>query len=140
MERTCDGCTKCCEGWLNTTVKGQPIFPGKPCHYVSPGKGCSVYKTRPKEPCRTFKCSWLQDPTIPEWMAPKDSGVIILHNTIDGNRFVELVTTGESVPEHVLSWFILWGLSTTGNIRWMNKHGVSYWHGTPEFANAMNAT
>lgn len=139
MERTCDGCTKCCEGWLIATIKGQPMYPGKPCQFVQIGKGCATYSTRPKNPCRTYKCAWLQNETIPEWIAPKTSGVIIAYQKIQDIVYVELTSTGQPVTDEVLTWFFLWGLQTVGNIKWWNNHGQYHYYGTQEFADAMSS-
>lgn len=137
MNRTCDGCTKCCEGWLVAEIRGEVMYPGRPCQYVQKNKGCAIYEDRPKQPCQTFNCAWKKDPSIPEWMAPKDSGVIIEHQTIKGIKYVELFTTGQPVDENTLTWFFLWGLGTVGNIKWWNSQGQYHFYGTPEFAKAM---
>ena len=55
--RKCGECSLCCEGWVYGTVFGRAIYKGMPCFYLE--KGCTVYKQRQEDPCKTFKCSWL---------------------------------------------------------------------------------
>ena len=63
MTRECGTCTKCCDG---TTSVGGDIFGhiygnGKPCHFLNlTEKKCGIYKDRPNDPCKTYKCMWLK--------------------------------------------------------------------------------
>jgi len=41
-ERTCGGCTACCDGWLTGNILGHELAPGKPCHFRGDG-GCTIY-------------------------------------------------------------------------------------------------
>jgi hypothetical protein len=76
--RTCDGCVKCCEGWLEADVKGHKMHPGKPCFYLSDNfLGCSAYADRPKDPCIDYRCAWLDDESFPEAAKPSISGVLV---------------------------------------------------------------
>ena len=45
--RSCDGCTKCCEGYLAGEIQGKQMGFGKPCFLVEIGKGCNDYENRP---------------------------------------------------------------------------------------------
>ena len=56
--RECGECTACCEGWLPD--ESLDMYAGKACAHCR-SEGCAIYETRPEEPCRTFKCAWLQD-------------------------------------------------------------------------------
>ena len=76
QERSCGSCTKCCEGWAYGNIYGQELKPGTPCRFVEAGSGCSIYKNRPVEPCVVFKCAWLEDPEVPDWVKPERSGLI----------------------------------------------------------------
>jgi hypothetical protein len=76
--RQCDACTACCDGWLKITVYGHTVRPGKPCPFSS-GRHCTIYDTRPQDPCRAFICGWLAASSpLPEWMRPDRAGVILL--------------------------------------------------------------
>lgn len=137
MERTCEGCTKCCEGWLTATIKGRPMFPGQPCHFVKKGTGCTTYASRPKEPCRTYQCLWLNNKDIPYYLRPADSNVILTSRTLDNIGYIELVPTGNKVEETVLSWYFTWAASNKRNITWTTSHGQLHYFGSDEFCSAM---
>jgi Fe-S-cluster containining protein len=55
---------------------------GTPCHNLN-GGGCAIYPVRPKVPCRTFKCAWLQG-VMDEDKRPDKSGYVMWHTEIDG--------------------------------------------------------
>ena len=57
-------------------AKGHYFYPGKPCHFMAEGHGCSIYEDRPKL-CRVFECKWLTDPTVPEALWPGESRAVI---------------------------------------------------------------
>lgn len=38
--------------------------------------GCSAYEDRPKI-CSDFRCLWLEDTTIPDWIRPATSGLLM---------------------------------------------------------------
>ena len=59
-ERACDGCTRCCEGWLTGIAYGYEFYPGKKCHFLS-SKNCTIYPIRPDNPCKTFQCQWKEN-------------------------------------------------------------------------------
>ena len=63
-KRSCGSCTKCCEGWLSGEALGHKFYPGKPCHFIAIGKGCSVYAKRPQEPCVSYKCGWISNEAV----------------------------------------------------------------------------
>lgn len=134
--RSCVGCTKCCEGWLTATIDNEPMYPGRPCKFVQIGRGCSSYDTRPQKPCVEFRCEWLTNDSIPEWMKPSSSGVIITNRLMNDIPFFDLTGTGEGIDEDVLSWFVLWALGNNSNIRWRNRHGSQYRLGSKEFNDA----
>jgi hypothetical protein len=76
--RRCGTCTACCDGWLRITVRGHAVHPGKPCPFSS-GHNCTIYETRPQDPCRAFICGWLaRNSPLPDWMRPDRAGVILL--------------------------------------------------------------
>lgn len=135
-KRTCGSCTKCCEGWLSGEALGHSFYPGKPCHFISIGKGCSVYSKRPKDPCVSFKCAWLIDENIPEWMKPNDINAILSGKEINGIPYLSLIEAGERLDSKVLSWVIQFTIKNKINFYWQIDGGVNY-IGVPEFINAM---
>lgn len=98
-ERNCDGCTVCCDGWLPGKANEHYFYPGKKCHYVN-DMGCSIYDTRPEVPCKSFKCAWLVNTEIPEWMKPSIINAIIIL-TDDG-----LLKQRNIISLKIVSWFI----------------------------------
>lgn len=104
--RECGECTACCEGWLPN--KQLDMYAGKACAHCR-SEGCAIYETRPEEPCRTFKCAWLQDEeAFPEEMRPDQCGAIVLsaRNWREW-RVVRAVPAGETIPEDTLEWLRL---------------------------------
>ena len=128
--RTCDGCTKCCEGWLSGSAHGRDFYAGKPCHFL--GKGCSIYKDRPKDPCKTYKCEWLGSDQLPMWMRPDLCGVIATHKCQDGVEFYSLVEAGKDMDAAVLSWFFQWAINNNHNLYYQIKGGSNR-IGSPAF-------
>lgn len=107
--RECDGCTKCCEGWLFANIHGKQMYPGRPCHWVKLGKGCAIYENRPKEPCVTFNCEWKRNEDIPEWMKPSDSNVILHRKKIPNTNieYIEVTEAGSKLSVEALNWIVI---------------------------------
>lgn len=99
--RACGDCTKCCEGWLYAEVNGQTIYPGVACGYLN--SRCTIYKQRPEHPCKTFVCEWLADESIPLWMRPDKSGVIIKRE----DDMVEMIECDPPLKTAPLEWFLM---------------------------------
>ena len=123
MTRACDGCTKCCEGWLSGEAHGHAFFRGRPCFFLN--KGCSIYDTRPKEPCRSFKCAWLDDMQFPEWMKPDLVNVIINRSKHNDMFYYVLVEAGSILNVKVLSWMIQWALNNKQNLMYYVDGGIN---------------
>ena len=135
-KRECGNCTKCCEGWLSGEALGHKFYAGKPCHFISIGNGCSVYATRPKDPCVSFKCAWLDNLEIPEWFKPDQINAIIKFDEIKGIKRMVAIEAGEVLQSKVLSWLIQYAISNQLNFAWQ-INGNFNWIGSPEFHQAM---
>lgn len=104
--RECGECTACCEGWV--ADESLDMRAGKPCAHCTSG-GCAIYETRPEDPCRTFKCAWLEDEeAFPEEMRPDKSGAIL----IAARHFKEwdvmrASPVGAVIPDATLEWLRL---------------------------------
>jgi hypothetical protein len=131
-KRSCGSCTKCCEGYLTGEAKGKSFYPGKPCHFIAIGKGCTIYAERPLNPCVTYKCGWLTNMDIPEWMKPSDVDAIIDERELHGMRYINLREAGSPVQARVLNWFFQYILATGKNAVWEVEGGLN-WCGSPEF-------
>jgi hypothetical protein len=136
QQRTCGDCTKCCEGSLTGTVYSQPFYKGRPCHFVSIGKGCSIYNNRPDEPCKSFKCEWLTNSSIPEWMKPNLVNAIIIDKEIDGILYTFLAEAGELINPKVLTWLFIHCFNNRLNFAWQ-VDGIIHWIGSDEFSKKM---
>jgi Fe-S-cluster containining protein len=101
--RPCGSCTACCEGWLYGDAFGFEFAAGKPCKFLG-GRGCSIYELRPYNPCQTFVCHWKENTSIPEWLKPDKSNVIILKRRIGKFNYLRLVSMGKSPGAEVVEW------------------------------------
>jgi hypothetical protein len=135
--RSCNNCTKCCEGWLTTEIKGIKIYPGKPCPLVDISIGCKDYENRPESPCKAFKCEWLVNDQIPEDFSPIKIDTIFLAHYIDGIGYLQAAEAGKSISTEVVSWLFLYHKNTGFNIAW-DIGEKRYWVGTNEFTSSMN--
>ena len=137
MTRSCDGCTKCCDGWLHGEAYGHKFYPGRKCHFVT-CNGCSIYEKRPEIPCRTFRCVWLDDQNVPEWMKPSLSNVLITQRTIKNIKYLEVFETGQKIDSSALSWLIQYCLSKKINVKYQVDGGWN-WVGSSEFSDALSS-
>lgn len=133
MERSCDGCTKCCDGHLGGEVQGKTFYAGKPCHFVALGRGCSIYDDRPVDPCQSYECSWRKSEALPMWMKPSEVNVIVDERVSPaGHQFIRLHEAGGSLDSRVLSWAIEFALEYGLNLFWTVDSG-KHWIGSKEF-------
>lgn len=131
-DRSCDGCTRCCEGWLTATIHGEDMYPGKPCQYVEEGVGCSIYNDRPKDPCKEFLCEWRVNDQIPLQFKPSISNSIILDKKIRNIPYYNIVQTGTEADPEFLSWLFMYCMTLSKNVRW-EVNGKAFWFGSQEF-------
>ena len=102
--RPCDGCTKCCEGWLKTNIYGHEVKRFQPCIFLGKS-GCNIYNVRPDDPCKIFVCEWKADLNIPEWLKPDKANVIIIKQRL-GDFYYDVIVTakGPVISEEVHKW------------------------------------
>ena len=106
QKRQCGECKACCEGWLSGQVNNHLFYPGCQCHYLGE-TGCTIYKDRPQYPCQDYNCEWLINETVPEWLKPSESKVILSTREIDGMRYLEVVEAGSKMTAEVMSWILM---------------------------------
>jgi hypothetical protein len=71
--RSCGDCTLCCKVMAIEEI-AKPA--GRWCRHCKPGRGCTVYDSRPSE-CRAFNCLWLVDDRFgPHWQPGKSKMVL----------------------------------------------------------------
>ena len=96
--RECGECDLCCR-YLTHDVYGQRISPSNPCRFIK--NGCSIYPNRPHQ-CRTYQCMWIQG-VLPEWMYPKDSGVIVSVKDWEHGQWLEVIECGGEITDEVIN-------------------------------------
>lgn len=106
QKRQCGECKACCEGWLSGQVNNHLFYRGQPCHYLGE-KGCTIYEDRPEHPCRVFNCEWLINETVPDWLKPNESKVILYTKEVQGFRYLRVVETGTKMKVEVMSWILM---------------------------------
>lgn len=134
--RSCEGCTKCCEGYLDGNINGQELTLGKPCFLVEIGKGCTDYENRPESPCKTFQCEWLINKEIPDFFKPSNAHVIMTTQESSGIKYLNLVEAGTKLDSEVLSWSLGYAIENDKNLAW-SIYGNSYWLGDDDFDETM---
>jgi|688.fasta_scaffold186293_4 hypothetical protein len=124
-QRSCDGCTKCCQGHLHGTAHGHSFQSGKPCFFVG-DKGCSIYADRPQNPCVDFKCEWLAQDYLPMWFRPDLSKVIVVKRQHDDGEWLEVCEAGQKMDSSVLSWLLIWAANNKKNVRYQIDGGINW--------------
>ena len=84
--RSCNGCTKCSEGWLTDEVNGENLSPD-----------------------RQYECLWLSNPDlVPDDFWPKTSGTILSKRVTPINKipYIEIKEAGNRLPVEILDWAI----------------------------------
>ena len=78
------------------------MSPGKPCKHCA-DNGCSIYEKRP-DPCKTFKCAWLESSDIlPDNMRPDLCGAIVITGRkFEGWKVILATPTRWKIPEDTL--------------------------------------
>lgn len=137
INRSCGTCTKCCEGYLPGTAHGHDFYPGKPCHFVTKGKGCSIYENRPEHPCRSFECMWIINPDMPAWLKPDLADVVVTRHEKSGISYWCVTECGKTIQSNVLSWFFTYANRNLINLVWQCEGG---WNaiGTSDFLDMWN--
>lgn len=135
--RSCNGCTMCCQGWLEGQVNNRSFHSGKPCHYVS-CNGCSIYSERPEDPCQSYQCAWLcDDAFLPEWFKPNESTILCTwRKTTEGILFLDVQECGQTIEAKFLNWLFHEHLHRGFNMRYRVSAGINYL-GEPAFVHSI---
>lgn len=89
--------------------------------------GCSIYEQRPEDPCKNFKCEWLNNESIPHWMKPNSINVIIYKRSENDQEFLEFTEAGSKLDPKVLSWiFMEYAKGNLKNIKYQLDGGWNY--------------
>ena len=135
-DRSCGGCTMCCQGWLRADIYGEMMYAGRPCRFVAEDK-CAIYINRPYNPCKTYKCVWLVTHALPEWLKPSVSNVICTWRTMGETAYLEVKECGVPLSSKVLSWLVGFHIKNKANI-YYELHGGWTAIGDEDFLNAIN--
>lgn len=122
-QRQCGPCTRCCEGWLHGSAHGKPFWRGRPCHYFE-GR-CTIYGNHPDDPCKTFRCQWLDNETIPSWMRPDLVNAILVKRRKNDIDYLEINEAGEKLRVEVLSWAVMYCLQNKLNLYYTVDGGAN---------------
>ena len=95
--RECGECDLCCK-WLSHDVYGQLVSPNNPCRFIK--NGCSIHPNRPAQ-CKRYFCMWAQG-VLPEWMYPKDIGVMVSVKNWPQGQWLEVVECGVEMIDEVM--------------------------------------
>lgn len=104
--RICGDCKLCCDGTMAGKALGHVFYRGRPCHFLG-DNGCTIYESRPHDPCRTFKCEWLKDDgtQFPDWMKPNQSGIIMTKRRLPtGDFYYAVIESGRPMQAKYLAW------------------------------------
>lgn len=122
-QRQCGPCTRCCEGWLHGSAHGKPFWRGRPCHYFE-GR-CTIYGNHPDDPCKTFRCQWLDNETIPSWMRPDLVNAILVKRRKNDIDYLEINEASEKLRVEVLSWAVMYCLQNKLNLYYTIDGGAN---------------
>jgi hypothetical protein len=117
IERQCESCTACCQGWLVSDVTD--MKPGQPCRHCTVS-GCAIYETRPQEPCVVFRCGWLRSGSqLPPEMRPDRCGaIVLLGRPWQGWEIIRAVPVGDELPSETLQWLMSYARETKLPLMW----------------------
>lgn len=115
-ERSCGSCTMCCSGHFGLICNGEVIqSKGKPCKYLSEHDSCVIYSNRP-ECCKIFMCLYRQDTSVPEWLKPNNSQVIMAERYIDNIKYLEVFECGAGLPDNLVEWIYMRHIEKKQNV------------------------
>ena len=129
--RSCDGCTKCCEGWLPAKIMGHELSPGNPCPLLVSDVGCSIYEDRPERPCKTYYCFWQTELSVPEKFKPSLTNTIITWGNVTGFRELILIRAG-GYDSEVVEWFAGYVKENNINATWQIGD-QEFFNGDPDY-------
>jgi hypothetical protein len=113
------------------------MYPGKPCHFLQIGVGCTIYDERPADPCKGYLCGWMKDLDIPDFMKPEIANCILDYRSDDGFEYLHLSPCEIPYTAKTLSWCLNYARSKNINFSWYLE-GELYFTGNQDFIDAMN--
>ena len=121
--RECGECALCCK-WLSHNVYGQQITLDSPCRFLN--NGCSIHPNRPAQ-CKRYFCMWAQG-VLPEWMFPKDIGIIVSVKNWPYGQWLEVIEAGKPITDEILAELVKFNVPVK-----YTREGKEYILGGSEF-------
>ena len=121
--RECGECDLCCK-WLSHNVSGQQITLDSPCRFLN--NGCSIHPNRPAQ-CKRYFCMWAQG-VLPEWMFPKDIGIIVSVKNWPYGQWLEVIEAGKPITDEILAELVKFNVPVK-----YTREGKEYILGGSEF-------
>ena len=121
--RECGECDLCCK-WLSHNVYGQQITLNSPCRFLN--NGCSIHPNRPAQ-CKRYFCMWAQG-VLPEWMFPKDIGIIVSVKNWPYGQWLEVIEAGKPITDEILAELVKFNVPVK-----YTREGKEYILGGSEF-------
>ena len=121
--RACGECDLCCK-WLSHNVYGQQITLDSPCRFLN--NGCSIHPNRPAQ-CKRYFCMWAQG-VLPEWMFPKDIGIIVSVKNWPYGQWLEVIEAGKPITDEILAELVKFNVPVK-----YTREGKEYILGGSEF-------
>lgn len=115
--RQCNGCSKCCEGYLSGEAYGHKFNNGINCYFLK-NNSCTIYSTRPENPCKTYHCAWLLDKNIPEELKPSMCNVILTYRNAENISYLQALEAGQKIDSVVLSKIIQFAVTNNYNLEY----------------------
>ena len=101
--RSCGSCTKCCEGYLSLAINDMILQDiSKKCIFLE-HKSCKIYETRPQT-CQRFFCLFIKDSTIPEWLRPELSGILLRKLKTEEEPYLNVISFEDKITKEVADW------------------------------------
>ena len=116
-------CDLCCR-WLSHKVYGQQITLDSPCRFLN--NGCSIHPNRPAQ-CKRYFCMWAQG-VLPEWMFPKDIGIIVSVKNWPYGQWLEVIEAGKPITDEILAELVKFNVPVK-----YTREGKEYILGGSEF-------
>lgn len=132
-KRICGECTACCT-YTSREVFGETYQFGVPCKYLD--KQCTIYESRPVNPCQGFACSWLHSPhMIPDWLRPDLSNVMLINRV---GYLAAIICDTSKEYERAIKWLINFSEQKKCNITINIGESKCLAYGDPKWVDTRN--
>jgi hypothetical protein len=99
------------------------MFPGQSCFFLEIGGVCKDYENRPDDPCKQYKCLWLQQEDVPDFIKPENANAIIDIAIFQNKKYLRLVKSYESYSPDILTYAIEYARFNKLPLIWNDSSG-----------------